>query len=120
MDKEELISLAEKIKQALNAISVSGYSNLRTLANCIDALTELEKKIKDLDQQEVADAKSKIEWMKETVMHVVISTQKGDDERFKKYGLDFAVHKKAMESSELDKEFKDEDNPFRVVFVCAM
>ena len=83
-------------------------------------ITELEKKIKDLDQQEVADAKSKIEWMKETVMHVVISTQKGDDERFKKYGLDFAVHKKAMESSELDKEFKDEDNPFRVVFVCAM
>lgn len=45
MDKEELISLAEKIKQALNAISVSGYSNLRTLANCMDALTELEKKI---------------------------------------------------------------------------
>ena len=43
MEKENLISLAEKIKQALNAVSVSGYGNLKTLSNCIDAITELEK-----------------------------------------------------------------------------
>lgn len=50
MEKENLISLAEKIKQALNAISVSGYGNLKTLSNCIDALTELEKNINTYQQ----------------------------------------------------------------------
>lgn len=50
MEKENLISLAEKIKQALNAVSVSGYSNLKTLSNCIDALTELEKNINTYEQ----------------------------------------------------------------------
>lgn len=50
MEKESLISLAEKIKQALNAISVSGYGNLKTLSNCIDALTELEKNINTYEQ----------------------------------------------------------------------
>lgn len=83
-------------------------------------IAELEKELKDLDQQEFLEAKHKIEWMKETVMRVVISTQKGDDERFKKFGLDLSTHIKAMENNELDKDFKDEDNPFRVVFVCAM
>lgn len=50
MEKENLISLAEKIKQALNAISVAGYGNLKTLSNCIDALTELEKNINTYQQ----------------------------------------------------------------------
>lgn len=50
MEKENLISLAEKIKQALNAVSVSGYGNLKTLSNCIDALTELEKNINTYEQ----------------------------------------------------------------------
>ncbi len=83
-------------------------------------IAELEKELKDLDQQEFLEAKHKIDWMKETIMRVVISSQKGDDERFKKYGLDLDFHRKAMENNELDKDFKDEDNPFRVVFVCAM
>lgn len=83
-------------------------------------IAELEKELKALDQQEFLETKRKIEWMKETVMRVVISTQKGDDERFKKFGLDLSTHIEAMESNELDKDFKDEDNPFRVVFVCAM
>lgn len=50
MEKESLISLTEKIKQALNAVSVSGYGNLKTLSNCIDALTELEKNINTYQQ----------------------------------------------------------------------
>lgn len=50
MEKESLISLTEKIKQALNAISVAGYGNLKTLSNCIDALTELEKNINTYEQ----------------------------------------------------------------------
>ena len=39
---------------------------------------------------------------------------------FKKWGLDILPHRAKMEKRELDKEFKDSKNPFRVVFVCAM
>ena len=39
---------------------------------------------------------------------------------FKKWGLDILPHRAKMEKRELDKEFKDRKNPFRVVFVCAM
>lgn len=49
MEKESLIYQAEKIKQALNVISVSGYGNIKTLGNCIDALISLEK---DIDSYE--------------------------------------------------------------------
>ena len=34
--------------------------------------------------------------------------------------LDIKPHREKMEKRELDKEFKDKDNPLRVVFVCAM
>lgn len=49
MEKQTLISQAEQIKQALNAISVSGYGNIKTLANCIEALMKLQK---DIDSYE--------------------------------------------------------------------
>ena len=34
--------------------------------------------------------------------------------------MDIKYHREKMEKRELDKEFKDKDNPLRVVFVCAM
>ena len=39
---------------------------------------------------------------------------------FKNWGLDITPHRAKMEKREMDKEFKDADNPFRIVFVCAM
>jgi hypothetical protein len=45
MNTQDLISQVEKIKQALNIISVSGYGNIKTLGNCLDAMTQLEKDI---------------------------------------------------------------------------
>lgn len=45
MDKENLITQVSKIYQALNAISVQGYSNIKTLGNCLDAVQELIKNI---------------------------------------------------------------------------
>lgn len=45
MDKENLITQVSKIYQALNSISVQGYSNIKTLGNCLDAMQELVKNI---------------------------------------------------------------------------
>ena len=53
-------------------------------------------------------------------MAVVVSQEQNEIQTFKKWGLDIQYHREKMEKRELDKEFKDAENPFRVVFVCAM
>ena len=71
-------------------------------------------------QQEVQELERKLNWMKETEMAVVISQEQNEIQTFKKWNLDIKYHREKMEKRELDKEFKDKDNPLRVVFVCAM
>ena len=84
-------------------------------------IENLEKQIsKSAYQQEVQELKRKLEWMKETEMAVVVSQEQNEIQTFQKWGLDILPHREKMEKRELDKEFKNSDNPLRVVFVCAM
>ena len=83
-------------------------------------ITELKKQLKNATQQEAQELERKIKWMEETEMAVVISQEQNEIKTFEKWGLDIKTHREKMEKRELDKEFKDKDNPFRVVFVCAM
>ena len=62
----------------------------------------------------------KIKEMEGTDMAVVVSGGQGDYERLEKLGLDFKPHRERMVKEELDDKFKDEDDPLRIVFVCAM
>lgn len=71
----------------------------------------------DQDQMEL---RRKLKWMQETEMCVVISQEQNEIQTFKKWGLDILPHRAKMEKRELDKEYKDPDSTFRVVFVCAM
>jgi len=75
---------------------------------------------KNATQQEAQELQRRIQWMRETEMAVVISQDQNEIQTFKKWGLDILPHRAKMEKRELDKEFKDRDNPLRVVFVCAM
>lgn len=84
------------------------------------AIKDLKAQIKKASQQEAQELTRKLKWMKETEMAVVISQEQNEIQTFKKWGLDIAYHRNKMEKRELDKEFKDPENPFRVVFVCAM
>ena len=45
MNKDNLISLIWRIYKSLDTISVKGYSNTRTLSNCMDALQQLAEAI---------------------------------------------------------------------------
>ena len=83
-------------------------------------IAALEEKKKHASQQEAKELERKIQWMRETEMAVVISQDQNEIQTFKKWGLDILPHRAKMEKRELDKEFKDRDNPLRVVFVCAM
>ena len=83
-------------------------------------IRELEARQGTATQQEAQELARKLAWMRETEMAVVISQEQNEVQTFKKWGLDILPHRAKMEKRELDKEFKDSKNPFRVVFVCAM
>ena len=85
-----------------------------------EKIKELEAELKTATQQEAQELQRKIEWMKETEMAVVVSQEQNEIQSFNNWGLDILPHREKMEKRELDKEFKDAENPFRIVFVCAM
>lgn len=83
-------------------------------------ITQLERDMKTASQQEYQELERQLNWMRATEMAVVISQEQNEITHFEKWGLDIKFHRAKMEKRELDKEFKDPDNPFRIVFVCAM
>lgn len=85
-----------------------------------DEIDALKEQLKGVSQQEAQELERKLQWMQETEMAVVISQEQNEVQTFQKWGLDIQSHRTKMEKRELDKEFKDSDNPLRVVFVCAM
>lgn len=85
-----------------------------------EKIVEVENAKNGATQQEAEELQHKITWLKKTEMCVVVSPEQNEISTFKKWGLDILPHRKKMEKRELDKEFKKSDNPFRVVFVCAM
>lgn len=85
-----------------------------------EKIVQLEKQLPQLTQQEAQELKRKIDWMKQTEMAVIVSQEQNEIAKFSNWGLDILSHREKMEKREMDKEFKDPDNPFRIVFVCAM
>ena len=85
-----------------------------------EEIKQLKKQIKAATQQEAQELERKLKWMEETDMAVVISQEQNEIQTFKAWGLDIETHRRKMVKRDLDKEFKDSDNPLRIVFVCAM
>ena len=61
-----------------------------------------------------------IDYMTQTDMAVVVSQSQNEIALMKEKGLDIAPHRIRMVNEKLDEKFKDPDDPFRIVFVCAM
>lgn len=80
------------------------------------------------DEQEAQYLRRQIDWMRETEMAVVVSEEQGEMARFQQWDLDITPHRRLMKEGfevgggrvEVDEAFKDDDHPFRIVFVCAM
>jgi type I restriction enzyme, R subunit len=80
-----------------------------------------------LDEHDAAYPSSKLavlqdrlEYLQETDMAVVISSAQNEVADMQKKGIDIAPHRERMNAEELDEKFKKADDPFRIVFVCAM
>lgn len=85
-----------------------------------DEIDRVQEQLRTATQQETQELEKKLHWMKETEMAVVISQEQNEIKTFQKWDLNIIPHRTKMEKRELDDEFKDPDNPFRVVFVCDM
>ncbi len=82
---------------------------------------ELIDKIKNTkDPHEEILLQKKLEKVKATEVCVVVSSEQNEVDKFRKLGLDIETHRKKHAERDLEKEFKDEDNPFRLAIVCAM
>jgi type I restriction enzyme R subunit len=80
----------------------------------------LKKRLAKADGAEKEDLIDKISYMEKTDMAVVVSASQNEIEELKKKGVDIVPHRKRLVKEDLDTKFKDPDDPFRLVFVCAM
>jgi type I restriction enzyme R subunit len=84
-------------------------------------IAELNQRIKDAkDIEEQQDLFRKLKKVEETEVCVVVSSEQNEVDKFRKMNLDIAQHRKKIVERDLEKEFKDEENPFRLAIVCAM
>ena len=72
------------------------------------------------DQQEELTLKKHLYRVEETEVCVVVSSEQNEVKKFKALDLDIETHRTKMVERDLETEFKDESNPFRLAIVCAM
>jgi type I restriction enzyme R subunit len=124
-----------------------GWENGKSMLVCIDKITcvrmhrliefywlerirELEKELRSiLDEQELIFRTRQLNWMKETVVAVMVSEEQGEVDKFRKWELDITPHRELIKKGfltedgkrvDLESAFKNETHPFRVAIVCAM
>lgn len=83
-------------------------------------LAELRSALAAAPEADRAPLEEKIAFMESTDMAVVVSQSQNEIEDSKVKGLDIVPHRKRMLQEDMEESFKDEDNPLRLVFVCAM
>ncbi|MGM0945229.1 MAG: type I restriction endonuclease subunit R [Bacteroidota bacterium] len=84
-------------------------------------LAELQKQIDaSNDPQEAQELQRKYEKVRTTEVCVVVSSEQNEVDKFRRMGLDIERHRRKMVERNLEKEFKDPENPFRLAIVCAM
>jgi len=81
------------------------------------------------NEQEEAQLRRQIQWMRETRIAVVVSEEQGEVEKLRRWGLDITPHRRLIkegfetadgERIDVESAFKKADHPFRIAIVCAM
>ena len=83
-------------------------------------LVELRDRVSGRPELERAGIEAQIAFMEDTDMAVVVSQSQNEIADLAALGLDIASHRQRMLDEKLDERFKDPDDRFRLVFVCAM
>ncbi len=85
-----------------------------------DKITALQAEWTGADDDARRDIEECIARMKETDMAVVVSQGQNEIGEMAEKGLDISPHRKRIVEEDLETKFKKPDDPFRLVFVCAM
>ena len=83
-------------------------------------IERLKSELTTLHGSERVFLKQRIRYMEETDMAVVVSPGQNEIDELRQKGVDITPHRTRMNTEDLDTKFKDPDDPFRIVFVCAM
>ena len=84
-------------------------------------LAELKSRIDATrDTQELQDLRRKYARVEETEICVVVSSEQNEVKKFWDLGLQIEDHRRKMVQRNLEKEFKNPNNSFRLAIVCAM
>jgi type I restriction enzyme R subunit len=83
-------------------------------------IAELQAELVGVNADVRQEIEERIARMKETDMAVVVSQGQNEIHEMSEKGLDIRPHRKRIVEEDLDTKFKDPDDPFRLVFVCAM
>ena len=80
---------------------------------------------KDFSKQRWGDQEYQVrgrelQWIRETEICVVVSPEQNEIQKFRKWDLDIEPHREKMNDADLETRFKDDNDPFRFVIVCAM
>ena len=86
---------------------------------------ETERVLKTLEtlnpqRREYAPLHARLQNLQDTDMAVVVSPGQNEIAEMQSKGTDILPHRQRMVKEDLDTKFKDPDDPFRLVFVCAM
>ena len=83
-------------------------------------IAEDEAALKTAGEAEGAALLERLEWMRSLDMAVVVSQSQNEIDDLRAQGLDILPHRHRMQAEDLEAKFKHPDDPFRLVFVCAM
>jgi type I restriction enzyme R subunit len=100
------------------ATAVRMYDKVRACWN--EEIKRLETVPAKLTGEERAAHEAKIAWMKATDMAVIVSPGQNEKDDMAAKGLDIVPHRRRMNTEKMEDKFKDPDDPFRLVFLCAM
>ena len=130
IDKLTAVKMYEKVKKHWNAYLAdlkvelsakrSELLNGTSLPDHVDVLSLAAERLDPSTTAEYIRLRQRVEYMESTDMAVVISGQQNEVAYFKERGYDITPHRLRMAKDDLETKFKNPDDPFRLVFVCAM
>ncbi|MCA9643601.1 MAG: type I restriction endonuclease subunit R [Myxococcales bacterium] len=83
-------------------------------------LEKVRKVAAEADPADRQELEERVRFLEETDMAVIVSGSQNELEEMKKKGADIGPHRKRMVKEDLEKKFKEDEDPLRIVFVCAM
>ncbi|GJH27992.1 type I restriction endonuclease subunit R [Caballeronia novacaledonica] len=103
IDKATAVSMHDRVKAAITRLIAADENALKTAHEARGAA--------------IAE---RLLWLRELDMAVVVSQSQNEIDDLKKKGLDILPHRERMQKEDLERKFKDDNDPLRLVFVCAM